>query len=261
MRSGRPTAASIQPASRRRRDSGASRAGSAAARARSAIVRSLVRDDVDVDRRPASRITRLITEPRDELGQRDAPARTEHELGGASRPGRARPAPRPRRRRPPRGSSPPSSLEQRAGALRGVARGQRRGRRRLARARRELALDRGGDARRPPDQVVAAGRAGDGDHAPARASPTGRRCRGARGSPASASSTRSATHSSASSRSAARLPGAEVVAERGVDLVGPRRCCRGPSGGAAPRASCRPARSARRPARRRRAPSPAGGCR
>ena len=45
----------------------------------------------------------------------------------------------------------------------------------------------------------------------------------------------------------------EVVAERGVDLLGRRRCCRGPSAGAAPRASCPPARPGRRRGRRRRA--------
>ena len=54
---------------------------------------------------------------------------------------------------------------------------------------------------------------------PARGSPTAARCRGGRGSRRSSSSTRSATHSRASSRSAVRLPGAEVVAERGVDPV------------------------------------------
>ena len=58
-----------------------------------------------------------------------------------------------------------------------------------------------------------------------------------------------------------QVAGPEVVAEGGVDLLRRRRRCRGPAGGAAPRAPCRRARSGRRPARRGRAPSRAGGCR
>ena len=107
---------------------------------------------------------------------------------------------------------------------------------------------------RPPDEVLAARRPGDGDDHPLAGLP----------------------------RPLDAL-GLHVVLQAGVDLVGhpqqgqlaqgrevarpgsscrgrrrpsrPRRCCRGPCGGAAPRASCRPARPGRRRGPRRRAPS------
>ena len=62
----------------------------------------------------------------------------------------------------------------------------------------------------------------------------------------SASSTRSATHISASSRSAARLPDAEVVARARRRPSPACRCCRAPSAAGAPRASGRRARPGRR---------------
>ena len=124
----------------------------------------------------------------------------------------------------------------------------------------QLAVGPLGDAGRPPDERLGAGRAGDGDDDPFAGLP--------------------------------RLGDAvalAVVLEADVDLVGhpqqgqlaqrgrgcragsswpgrrrssrARRCCRGPCAGAAPRASCRPARPGRRPGRPRRGWSRAGGCR
>ena len=69
-------------------------------------------------------------------------------------------------------------------------------------------------------RCVAAGRAGDGDDDPLAGLPRCRSMPWPRCSRWRPSSTWSATHSSASSRSAARLPTPEVVAERGVDLLG-----------------------------------------
>jgi len=68
-------------------------------------------------------------------------------------------------------------------------------------------------------------------------------------------STLSATHSRAKFPQGGEVADAEVVAEGGVDLLGPVDCCRGPCAAAAPRGSCPPARPGRRRAPRHRAPS------
>ncbi len=214
---------------------------------------------MDVDRPPASRITRLMTEPRVSSRPARPAAGAEHELGGVLGAGRTARAPRPRRSRRPRGTC---RRARRAGG------GGRRACSLAASASpssartctpMQLARGPGGHARRPPDQVVAAGRTGDGDRRRAPAVSHGV------GDPVALA----------------------VVLERLVDPVGhpqqrqlaqrrrgcrrgsswrarrrpsrARRCCRGPCGGAAPRASCRPARSGRRRGRPRRGPSRAGG--
>ena len=61
--------------------------------------------------------------------------------------------------------------------------------------------------RRPPDHPIAARSPRSAPRPRAPSSPRGSRCRGARGTRGAPSSTRSATHRSASSRSAVRFPG------------------------------------------------------
>ena len=64
----------------------------------------------------------------------------------------------------------------------------------------------GGDARAPADQRLPLGAAGERDDDPLAGLPGARRCRAARGSAASPRRRESASQSSASSRSAVRLP-------------------------------------------------------
>ena len=208
---------------------------------------------------PDSRITRLITDPR--VSSLPARAAASRRARSASRSASARPSSerrRRRRRRRPRGSAaelldelalPLEQLGRRRGEpVLGDARGRRRGR---PSTRWPSAPPAGPGARRPASRSARRRRA--------RASPRARSmpCR-ARYS-ASASSTRSATQSEGELAQRAEVAGPEVVRRARRRSARPDRCCRAPSGGGAPRASCRRARSGRRGARPRRGSSRAAG--
>ena len=155
---------------------------------------------------PARRVTRATNEPWTQLVPAAAPGRTEHQLRRLLAPGE---------RGKRLGGVVADDLVHRAAELvdEPALRRQRLrivvvpARRRRRCAHRSVAADTAGHARCAADQRFAAGNAGDADDDALARLPRVGRCRGRRGSSCSDSSTRSATHSSASSRSAPRLPG------------------------------------------------------
>ena len=206
---------------------------------------------------PDSRTTRLMTEPRMSSCHRDCAGWRRARAGWRSRPGRSRRA--RRRRRCPATSwySPPSSSSSRRCSPTWPSASRRQAVVGADVHAEQLAVGPLGDAGGPPDEVVAAGRAGEGHDHPLAGLPR------LGDAVALAVLLEGVVDPVGHPQQRQLAEGAEVA---GPEVVGRgrrrssrrRRCCRGPCAGAGPRGSCRPARSGRPPARRRRGRSRAG---
>ena len=196
---------------------------------------------------PDSRITLLMTEPRVELAPARPPAGAEHELGGVLARGRTSTSAAAdvvaddlvvRRRRAPRGARAARSSAL-GGRRRRARRRRARGRRAARPARAAPCGRRGGSSRSP------SGRAGERDDDALARLPGPVDAVRARGTPRAPR--RPGRRPTAARARAARRgcpAGSSWRARRRPSPAG--RCCRAPCGGAAPRASCRRARSGRR---------------